>query len=511
MSTPITPVIGKTVIETLTSGMYEDPRFIYREYIQNSADQIDVAVEDGVLKDRNAGKIKISIDPINRVVTVEDNATGISAAKTRSFLGDIANSNKDLSKRKGFRGIGRLGGLGYCDSLVFETSYKGENVKTVMTLNAKLLKEIINNRQDNTDAAGVISVVTNTTTQPHPVTNHFFKVSLFNASDNILDKASVIEYLSMVAPVEFDPRFKYTQEIKDNFKSKNFIFEEYQVALNERKIYKAYKNDLLTNNINDSPEITSVGFFDVYNTKSEILALGWYGISSKLNNIIDKINPERGIRIRKNNITIGDENTLFDRFKSDRTNLRYIGEIHALGEGFIPNARRDYFNENKTIDEFEKALDKIFEKFESGLPHKASDLHNRLKEIVSFRQKLRAFKKDAPTFKTPKEQEQRKNEVLHSLTLAEKASTKLAKIQIDAEGNPQLNELFKSIVADYNYAIEDKETSVLHGKRVYPPLEFSKVNKSEAKILNEVVILLQDELGHKAAEPIIKKLQKKYN
>ena len=39
--------IGKNVIETLTSGMY-DARFVYREYVQNSADQIDKAVAIGL-------------------------------------------------------------------------------------------------------------------------------------------------------------------------------------------------------------------------------------------------------------------------------------------------------------------------------------------------------------------------------------------------------------------------------------------------------------------------------
>ena len=30
--------IGKDVIESLTLGMYQDSRYVYREYIQNSAD-----------------------------------------------------------------------------------------------------------------------------------------------------------------------------------------------------------------------------------------------------------------------------------------------------------------------------------------------------------------------------------------------------------------------------------------------------------------------------------------
>ena len=36
--------IGKYAIENLTRSMYEDSRCIYREFIQNAADQIDDAV-----------------------------------------------------------------------------------------------------------------------------------------------------------------------------------------------------------------------------------------------------------------------------------------------------------------------------------------------------------------------------------------------------------------------------------------------------------------------------------
>ena len=38
-------IIGKNVIENLTTAMYEDLRIIYREYIQNSADSIDKAIQ----------------------------------------------------------------------------------------------------------------------------------------------------------------------------------------------------------------------------------------------------------------------------------------------------------------------------------------------------------------------------------------------------------------------------------------------------------------------------------
>ena len=37
--------IGKNILENLTTGMYPDSRFIYREYIQNAADAIDDAIK----------------------------------------------------------------------------------------------------------------------------------------------------------------------------------------------------------------------------------------------------------------------------------------------------------------------------------------------------------------------------------------------------------------------------------------------------------------------------------
>ena len=69
--------IGKDVIESLTLGMYEDCRFIYREYVQNAADQVDKAVAEGLIN-KGEEHIQIEIDPENRSIIIEDNATGIA-------------------------------------------------------------------------------------------------------------------------------------------------------------------------------------------------------------------------------------------------------------------------------------------------------------------------------------------------------------------------------------------------------------------------------------------------
>ena len=82
--------IGKDVIESLTLGMYEDSRFIFREYIQNGADQIDKALEEGLFSSLRDGKIEIEINANSKTISIFDNATGIETDKVQPILKNIA-------------------------------------------------------------------------------------------------------------------------------------------------------------------------------------------------------------------------------------------------------------------------------------------------------------------------------------------------------------------------------------------------------------------------------------
>ena len=55
------PIAGKFLLEILTKGMYSNPMHVYREYIQNSSDSIDRAIESGILQATEA-EIHIFID-----------------------------------------------------------------------------------------------------------------------------------------------------------------------------------------------------------------------------------------------------------------------------------------------------------------------------------------------------------------------------------------------------------------------------------------------------------------
>ena len=152
--------VGKYTLESLTTGMYSDPKIIYREYIQNSVDALESAVEQELLE-RQSMRIDIIVDADASYIAVRDNGTGVPSSSAVSTLMNIGSSTKRHSNNRGFRGIGRLGGMSYCGRLVFTTSAQGENVKTVVEFDCtKLRNLLIPGANEDMDLATVLSNVT---------------------------------------------------------------------------------------------------------------------------------------------------------------------------------------------------------------------------------------------------------------------------------------------------------------------------------------------------------------
>lgn len=62
--------VGKYTLESLTTGMYSDPKIVYREYIQNSVDSLENAVQQGIIEQSS---MRIDI-----IVSEEKHYRGIS-------------------------------------------------------------------------------------------------------------------------------------------------------------------------------------------------------------------------------------------------------------------------------------------------------------------------------------------------------------------------------------------------------------------------------------------------
>ena len=73
---PETIQVGKYTLESLTTGMYSDPKIIYREYIQNSVDALESAVEMGIIEPQIM-RIDIVVDAEASYISIKDNGTGI--------------------------------------------------------------------------------------------------------------------------------------------------------------------------------------------------------------------------------------------------------------------------------------------------------------------------------------------------------------------------------------------------------------------------------------------------
>jgi len=508
--------IGKDVIESLTLAMYDDPKFIYREYIQNSADQIDIALEKGLISSKDECKIEIVINKIERSISITDNGTGVQSERVLPVLKSIAQGVKDRTKHKGFRGIGRLGGLAYCDRLIFETSYPGEEITSKLIWNAKELKQIINNRSKKEDAADVIDTITSLETQFAKKDERYFKVILEDVSNDILlDKEVIYDYLSMVAPVPYKKGFFFQDKIYEKAREYNYTIDEYNIYINNEQLFKEYTTSIYEgekHNKRKIDEIFDIDFFDIKDKNDQLLCWGWYSVSSYVKQI-PSVNIARGIRLRKGNIQIGDEKQLVKLFKEPRGSFYFFGEVHAVSPELIPNARRDYFTENKTFKIFEKQLKERFKKLHE-LYYFSSQVRSERKKIEKFGTLTEEYKqKSEKGFTKPKEQKEYEEKLQRVKEEAEKAKEKIEKLKGKAKEDKAKNKIVEKITKDINEELP-ANIEISEKKNGKPKLltdNLSKHSRSERKLISKILSIIDNVLPKDLSDIVKQKIIEELN
>lgn len=396
-------VVGKHTLESLTVGMYADNRIIFREYIQNATDAIDQAIKLGILRE-GEGEIDITIDLPHREIRIRDNGTGIPTEEVLHSLGDIGHSNKDHVTNRGFRGIGRLGGLGYCTELKFITSYQGEPYKTITLWDAQELRRLL---QPNSDlyenVIEVVDAVTIIEKQEELTDAHYFEVVLTEITDgheNLLDTDDIRCYLSQVAPVPFNYQQGIVlQKINKHLCELGVRPEEYKLLLHApnkmtEQIYKPYCRQVHAGKM-ENEMIQDICFFESFREDGALFLVGWYG-KTELSGMVhdDSVN---GLRIRKRNILIGDNHSLDTFFGNNRTyqnfNRWYVGEVYVFDDQLIPNARRDDFEKNKCYFKFKQAVEKTTHAL-AKIPHKQSAKRSSNKKRKEIPSKMQSISKE---------------------------------------------------------------------------------------------------------------------
>ena len=349
------PVIGRQLFDIVTSGMYDNPLMIYREYIQNSVDSIDMAIESGLISSELA-KISITLNGQERSIVIEDNGQGLNNDFAHGILTNLGCSPKEGTNQRGFRGIGRLGGLAYCDELVFETRSMGDELVSVIRWNRKEFDAIATDSQKNITLSEMIQAVASLEYE-EPAENtpsHFFRVTLRKVhrfhSDMLMSVKAVNDYLAHSAPVPYNQSvFSHAEEI-ESYLSEVADYRYYHIWVNNRQVFRPYADEVKLST-NSSDAIHGVEFIQFKNAESEVIALGWYAKTSFLATLPSALNV-KGIRVRQGNIEVGGEHFLDDKFSEPRFSGWQIGEIHVVNNALKPNARRDGFEHTPNFEKF---------------------------------------------------------------------------------------------------------------------------------------------------------------
>lgn len=515
--------VGKNFLENLTVAMYENSFTVYREFVQNAADSIDKAIKKGLL-DKEEASIDIAIEYNKRKISVHDNAMGIPMRDFKKKMTDVADSEKDRNTDKGFRGIGRLAGLGYCDTLVFRTSVKGEDKESIIKWDGVRLKEIVADPRMHPSSDELIDMITDVSYIDAKKEDHFFEVVMEDVifeSDDLLDTEQVINYLQAVAPVPYANYFSFYERIYEYAKREGFKIDEYTVLVNGNQLFKPYRMGLYEGSAEKKKkydEIYDIEFKKFLASDGTPVAWLWYGIA-KYEKYIPMINDMRCIRLRKENIQIGDEDTLGypKYFKESRGNGYFIGELFVLDNRLIPNARRDYFNPTPALKEFEDIVHDFFYLDLYALYHYASKVRSAQKSIANFVEKEREYQEKVNNagFIDNNEKENVKKEIEQEREKAEKAKREIENRKKDADSNEVYARVFTEIEKTYKskeetkrqeeIKIEEKESSEKNNK--YLPQLLSKYGKKEQKLIARIYAIIKSILPKDMAEMVIKKIQ----
>lgn len=509
-------IFGANILENLTTGMYQDSKVIYREYIQNACDQIDKAYNMGLLKP-NEGRIDIWLDAEKRTVSIEDNATGICTADFERTLADIANSDKKLGEDKGFRGIGRLCGLAYCKELIFTSTAAGEDVVSIMRCDALKMRELIN-ASENGKKYTASEVLRNIYVFDYEKTTekdlHWFKVEMVginNENTDLLDFAQIKEYLSFVAPVPYQNTFIFRTEVEKHARLIGYHIDEYMIALNGEPIFKKYTTNFKTSKGED--EVFNIVFKEIYDSHNNLLAWLWIGVS-RFKAVISRDCKMRGIRLRKENIQIGSEDALQKLFKEDRGHHYFIGEVFAVSKDLIPNSQRDYFNENATRVEFEREMHRYFNSELSKIYYEGSAINSAYSKIDNYEKKQAELqeKRAHGDFIDTSHLENALEEVKKAEEAAQKATDELEKKKQKAENNPDsvVSQVIKRIEKERQQPVEKQkqiqnvQRHSLEQRRVD---RLSAYNKRERKLISKIFGIIVKSTDEKTAEMIIQKIE----
>ena len=327
-----------------------------------------------------------------RNIVIRDNGLGIPRDIAKIKLMNVGASDKDGVTERGFRGIGRLGGLAYAENVQFITSALGDTTKTVMTCDCVRMQQLLQKSNNETsDIMETFKAISMFDEQPEDAEKHYFEVHLIGVSkeSGLLDEEDAVRYLAETAPIDFDSQqFAQARKIREHFSTKGFPIICYKILRGARRkpIYKLYSRSMTTGKqerTKTKDYVRGVEFVYQEASDGKPLYIGWLAITDFSGVISDE--TVQGIRFRKGNILVGNGTSFAKFFPSEghNANRMFAGEIHVLHDELVPNSQREDFEPSAIYNEMRKALSEwagsINKKYRRGTSEATSALRNLTK------------------------------------------------------------------------------------------------------------------------------------
>ena len=258
----------------------------------------------------------------------------------------IGGSPKRGTDARGFRGVGRLSGLAYCQELEFRTKAVHDTSVLSLTINCKSLRSRLSDPSFSGDVRRVISKSTYIwSDKSDDPGEHFFEVRLREVGrhrqDMLLNEKMIWQYLAQVARF----LFRTTSRMRRRSRSTSRVsWVARQSSWRSARIEWCGPTGTRSGCRGTIP-----GWKSVRSSSLEFRQCGWRSGRGRLacsHDYVRSIHPSlavRGLRIRVSDLQVGEPDLLDDCFEEARFNAWAMGEIHVLDRRIVPNARRDNF------------------------------------------------------------------------------------------------------------------------------------------------------------------------
>lgn len=462
--------VGSNILSIITESLYDDPIVVFREYVQNAVDSINL------LDDTSESKIIIDKIDENNLLFI-DNGCGIDKEKFEDKMLHIANSDKSRLRNLGYKGIGRLSGVPYCERLYFINivDRMKEEFQIFWIDGQKYLENKNSDLYKSMSFEAVMDEISNFDSISNfpnfEIINKYIKemegntgfvVYMSGISQVLKTKTSSIGFgqeLSWLLPVPFMDEVLKSEEYGDSFNQLIIPTENsegiksYTIVWNGEQLYRP----IGVSNLRKHVVITDMGYATCLHSFS----------SRKI--AIDNSNPFSGIRVYIDNMLLCDEREIvqnLDHFGllNRSTNgmiqtLRGIGAVIYITdkESIAANARRTFFEvtDNDSIDFLEKIglfADAVYDtryalsNYASALKNEADgieiDVEMKKKEALACLNRLAQQEMELA-------EEKISEEVFASMSVSEKKRE--IKKSISRKVNAELKQYIKSLTKlDYS-------------------------------------------------------------